>query len=208
MNPESKRIMRESSRSLSKSKRKNQFLERNYFSWSKKSLSRVTSNEFGDTQGKRSSKVSGVDTSIQMFGKGKSSVSNHRRAPSFSNAHHRVPSFVSNHRRMPSFSPEINQRSKYMSPRDKNETHHQLHQQAIFQQRKQMIREYEADREAQRMATKSVSEIINQKSDTYLLKQFYYEFRSAIEQQIRTNNHVSYVEVLDLLHFIDEASLV
>jgi hypothetical protein len=95
-----------------------------------------------------------------------------------------------------------------MSPREKEETYNQLHLQAIYQQRKQQIREIEANQNAHRVATRSVSEVINQKSDTYLLKQFYHEFRAVIEEQITATGKVSFVEVLDQLHFIDEQLLV
>jgi hypothetical protein len=77
MNPGSKKILRESSRSLSKSERKGQFLRRNYPSWKEKSVSRATSTEFGgDTSPTREmtagaknhhktgSKVSLLNTSI------------------------------------------------------------------------------------------------------------------------------------------------
>jgi hypothetical protein len=43
------------------------------------------------------------------------------------------------------FKPQINYRSKLMSPRDKDTTFFMLHQAAVNQQRKQQIRVYEED---------------------------------------------------------------
>lgn len=105
------------------------------------------------------SKISFLNSTSQVYGKGKAT---------YSAAGERL------------FSPKINDRSKLMSPRDKDSTFYMLHQQAINQQRKQYIREYQAEREAQLMANRGVQDIVNGKSDAYLAKQFYTEFCSII----------------------------
>lgn len=52
-----------------------------------------------------------------------------------------------------------------MSPRDKNATFTMLHQQAVYQQRKQQLKAYEADSKAARDANKKVSQNVNKQSD-------------------------------------------
>jgi ribosomal protein L23 len=58
------------------------------------------------------------------------------------------------------------------------------------------------------MASKTISETINEKSDSYLVKQFYNEFCQVIQDQIKAHNKIYFVEVLDKLHFIDEMQLI
>jgi len=53
-----------------------------------------------------------------------------------------------------------------MSPRDKDATFNMLHQQAIYQQRKQQLKSYEAEKNAVRDANKNVSVNVNKESDT------------------------------------------
>lgn len=59
------------------------------------------------------------------------------------------------------FSPKINSKSRLMSPRDKDATFTMLHQQAIYQQRKQQLKAYEADNRAVKTANKNVSTNVN-----------------------------------------------
>lgn len=66
----------------------------------------------------------------------------------------------------------------------------------------------EAEREALYIASNTITDTINEKSDTYLVKQFYNEFCQVIQDQIKTHNKIYFVEVLDKLHFIDEQQLV
>lgn len=54
------------------------------------------------------------------------------------------------------------------------------------------------------MANRGVQEIVNNKSDAYLAKQFYNEFCHVIQNQIELSNQIYLVDVLDQLHFIDE----
>ena len=42
------------------------------------------------------------------------------------------------------FAPKINERSRMMSPRDRDTTFQMLHMQAVNQQRKQQIKSYQA----------------------------------------------------------------
>lgn len=58
------------------------------------------------------------------------------------------------------------------------------------------------------MANKGVQEIVNNKSDAYLAKQFYTEFCHVIQAQIEESNQIYLVDVLNELHFIDEEQLV
>lgn len=53
-------------------------------------------------------------------------------------------------------------------------------------------------------ANRGIQEIVNDKSDAYLAKQFYTEFCQVIQQQIENSNQIYLVDVLDQLHFIDE----
>jgi len=53
-----------------------------------------------------------------------------------------------------------------MSPRYKDATFNMLHQQAIYQQRKQQLKSYEAEKNAVRDANKNVSVNVNKESDT------------------------------------------
>ena len=57
------------------------------------------------------------------------------------------------------------------------------------------------------MANRGVQEIVNNKSDAYLAKQFYNEFCHVIQNQIELSNQIYLVDVLDQLHFIDEEQL-
>lgn len=65
-----------------------------------------------------------------------------------------------------------------------------------------------ADSEAKFVANQAVIENVNEKSDSYLTKQFYAEFCRAIEGQIEQSNQIFLVDVLDQLHFISEEKLV
>lgn len=68
------------------------------------------------------------------------------------------------------FSPKINEKSRMMSPRDKDATFEMLHQQAVYQQKKHQIKAYDADRSAARTANKAVTQNVNKESDTQLIK--------------------------------------
>lgn len=106
------------------------------------------------------------------------------------------------------FSPQINEKSRLMSPRDKDATFNMLHQQAIYQQRKHQLKTHEADKNAVRDANKNISVNVNKESDTQLIKQFYSEFCLIIQNQIQQSNQVYLVDVLDQLHFISEDGLM
>ena len=79
------------------------------------------------------------------------------------------------------FSPKINTKSQLMSPRDRETTFHMLYQQAINQKKKHEILAYKADRDAQIQANQGVLENVNDKSEEFLVKQFYNEFCHIIQ---------------------------
>lgn len=80
----------------------------------------------------------------------------------------------------PLFKPKINQKSKIMSPRDRETTFFMLHQAAVNQQRKHEISRFDADTKAKRNITKHQISNVNSQSDNVLVKQFYDEFCSVV----------------------------
>jgi len=74
------------------------------------------------------------------------------------------------------FSPTINDRSRMMSPRDRETTFYMLHQQAINQQRKNQIKSYQADKSAVAAANRGLRDNVSGRTDALLVKQFYQEF--------------------------------
>lgn len=108
----------------------------------------------------------------------------------------------------PLFKPSINSKSKMMSPRDRETTFFMLHQAAVNQQRKHQISRFEADVKAKRDITKHQIGNVNSTSDNVLVKQFYDEFCSVIQDQIEQSNQIYLVDVVDQLHFIDQRQLM
>lgn len=120
-NPGSKKILRDTSRTLSKSASHNNFLERNYYGMKDKSASRITNNDRSDRSRTRDlsatnhkyvrdmsgSKISFLNSTSNIIGKGKHNYS------------------TATGERL--FSPKINDRSRLMSPRDKDSTYYMLH---------------------------------------------------------------------------------
>jgi len=126
MNAGSKKLLRDNSRTLSKSASQNQFLDRNYYSVKDRSqitsTSRITDNARDRSATSRTRDLSASHNYVRDISGGKVSFLNSTR-----NLHTKGRAvYGSNGERL--FSPQINDRSKLMSPRDKESTFHMLHQ--------------------------------------------------------------------------------
>ena len=170
MNDKSKKLLE---RNLSKSNSQSTFLERNYYN--KTTYGRGTS-ELGRSEARQRRDLSATNSYVRDMSGSKMSFLN---STSNTNALEGGPRF---------FSPAINERSRMMSPRDRETTFDMLHQQAINQQRKNQIKSYQADKNAATAANRGLHENVNKRSDAFLVKQFYQEFCQVIQGQIEESN--------------------
>ena len=162
MSKGSRKILREKSRTLNGSRSESNFLQRNYYNPRDKSLtnsiSRLSNFGKGD-KNRRARDLSASSNYIRDISGSKMSFLN----SSTNSLPGTKAVFGSRGERL--FSPKINDKSRLMSPRDKEATFTMLHQQAVYQQRKQQLKSYEADKVAARDANKNVSKNVNKNSD-------------------------------------------
>lgn len=163
MSKGSRKIMQEKSRTLNASNSESTFLQRNYYNPRDKSLtnsvSRLSNMDRGRDVKRRARDLSASSNYLRDISGSKMSFLNSSTA-----SQRGANVFGSHGERL--FSPKINERSRLMSPRDRDATFNMLHQQAVYQQRKQQIKAYEADKNAVRNANKNVSANVNKESDS------------------------------------------
>lgn len=167
MSKGTKKILRDSSRSLTKSHSTSSFLDRNYYnphvrSKQKAEISILNENKRPATK-RDSSATKATKHLIRDMSGGKISFIN-----STTNGYFSQRGRKSNGDKL--FSPSICDKSRFMSPRDRDTTYYMLHQQAINQQKKHQIMVYDAQKQAKQVANKGVEKNINDKSDSYLVK--------------------------------------
>ena len=167
----SERIMREKSRTMDKGE--NSFLQRNFYTNRDKSNTSNIDRRRDRSDNQRARDLSATNDFLRDISGTRVSFLNSSQTSQYGKNY-----YGSNGEKL--FKPQINEKSRIMSPRDRETTFMMLHQQAVNQQRKHQIKSFQADKNAQKVANQAVTDNVNSKSDQQLIKQFYSEFSLAI----------------------------